>query len=212
VPWLCAYTGARVNELTQLRRKDVLEGTIVHKEDGREVEKTYYFIRITPEAGNQKTRTFREVPLHDHLIEQGFIEFVKQCEQGPLFYSTKCQKQGVSGQNPTYARVGQSIAAWVRRLGIDHPDVQPNHGWRHRFKTIGRRCRMDSALLDAIQGHAQANEGGAYVEFPWDALKPEIDKHPRYEVVAAETTDRRKTRHNKDRGSNPSSEAPEGAV
>jgi integrase len=212
VPWLCAYTGARVNEITQLRRKDVLEDTIVHKEDGREVEKTYYFIRITPEAGNQKSRTFREVPLHDHLMEQGFIEFVKRCEQGPLFYSTKRQKQGVSGQNPTYARVGQSIAVWVRGLGIKDPFIQPNHAWRHRFKTLGRLHGMDSAKLDAIQGHAQANEGGSYGEFPAASLKPEIDKLPRYEVVAAETTDRRKTRHSKDRANNPSSEAPEGAV
>nr|WP_244626932.1 tyrosine-type recombinase/integrase [Microvirga tunisiensis] len=209
VPWLCAYTGARVNEITQLRRKDVLEGTLVREEEGRQVEKTYYFIRITPEAGSQKNHTFREVPLHDHLIEQGFIDFVKRCEQEPLFYSTRRQKKGVTGYNPTYARVGQSIAVWVRGLGIDHPDVRPNHAWRHRFKTIGRRCGMDSAKLDAIQGHAQADEGGSYGGFPWDSLKSEIDKHPRYEVVAAETTDRRKTRHSKDRASNPSPEAPD---
>jgi hypothetical protein len=62
---------------------------------------------------------------------------------------------------------------------------------------------MDSAKLDAIQGHAQANEGGAYGEFPPDTLKPEIDKHPWYEVVAAEMTDRRKIRHRKKRASKP---------
>ena len=95
---------------------------------------------------------------------------------------------------------------------IDHPDVQPNHGWRHRFKTIGRRCGIDTALLDAIQGHAQANEGGSYGEFPWDALEPEIDKQPRYKVVAAEAPDRRKTRRSKDQSNSPSPEAPEVAV
>jgi integrase len=119
------------------------------------------------------------------LVEQGFIDFVLKAGKGPLFYSTERQKEGVSGQNPTYARVGQSIAEWVRGLGIDDPDVSPNHGWRHRFKTMGRRCGMDSAKLDAIQGHAQANEGG------------------RYKVVAAETTDRRRTRRSKERTSNP---------
>jgi len=62
---------------------------------------------------------------------------------------------------------------------------------------------MDSAKLDAIQGHAQANEGGGYGEFPSDALKPEIDKHPRYEVTAVETTDGRRTRWSKDRANSP---------
>lgn len=197
VPWLCAYTGARVNEITQLRGRDVLEDAIVRVEGGRVVEEPYYFIRITPEAGNVKTRRFREVPLHGHLVEQGFVAFVRRRGQGPLFYAPERQKKGVSGQNPTYVRVGQALAEWVRGLGIEDPAVAPNHGWRHRFKTMGRRCGMDSAKLDAIQGHAQANEGGHYGGFPPDALKPEIDKHPRYEVVAAATTDGRRGRRRK---------------
>jgi integrase len=39
VPWLCAYTGARPGEITQLRGADVIEQNGVHA------------IRITPEAG-----------------------------------------------------------------------------------------------------------------------------------------------------------------
>ncbi|QRM36046.1 DUF6538 domain-containing protein [Microvirga sp. VF16] len=69
VPWLCAYTGARVNEITQLRGQDVYQGSLVQKENGCEVEVPYYFIKITPEAGRVKNRRFREVPLHDHLVE-----------------------------------------------------------------------------------------------------------------------------------------------
>jgi len=64
VPWLCAYTGARVNEIGQLRGQDVqqMEGI--------------WTIRITPEAGTVKNKAARIVPLHAHLIEQGFIEVV----------------------------------------------------------------------------------------------------------------------------------------
>ncbi|QRM36045.1 hypothetical protein [Microvirga sp. VF16] len=62
---------------------------------------------------------------------------------------------------------------------------------------------MDSAKLDVIQGHAPANEGGRYGTFRPATLKSEIDKHPRYDVVAAETTDRRKTRRSKERASKP---------
>lgn len=51
--------------------------------DGREVEETFYAINIAPEAGCVKTGGFRSVPMHDHLVEQGFIDFVLQRDKGP---------------------------------------------------------------------------------------------------------------------------------
>jgi integrase len=60
VPWICAYTGARVNEITQLRKQDI-----------RMVEGTWAF-RVTPEAGRVKTGGARDVPIPTHLVEWGF--------------------------------------------------------------------------------------------------------------------------------------------
>ena len=74
-PWLCAYSGARSGEITQLRGIDVVT------QDGIDA------IRITPDAGTQKTRKPRTVPLHAHLIEQGFLTFAKSVGRGPLFYN-----------------------------------------------------------------------------------------------------------------------------
>ncbi|KQU34147.1 integrase [Methylobacterium sp. Leaf94] len=178
VPWLCAYSGARVNEITQLRAQDV------------RLSEGVWVMDITPEAGTTKTNDSREVPLHDHLVEQGFLDFVRSKGSGPLFYSVERQR-GASAANPTYVKVGGKLAEWVRALGVDDENVQPNHAWRHRFKTVGRRIGIDSAKLDAIQGHAAASEGDGYGDFPPDALKPEIDKIPRYEVIAGPTVDRR---------------------
>jgi integrase len=73
VPWVCAYTGARVGEVTQLRGVDVLPNENA--------------MRITPEAGTTKTKRAYKVPLHEHLIEQGFLEFAKASGKGPLFYN-----------------------------------------------------------------------------------------------------------------------------
>jgi hypothetical protein len=42
-------------------------------------------MRLTPEAGTIKTRKPMAVPLHDHIIAQGFLGFVAQRGQGPLF-------------------------------------------------------------------------------------------------------------------------------
>ena len=54
VPWLAAYTGARVGELAQLRKQDVAP-----VEKGR-----WWTIRLTPEAGTIKTNEARTVVLH----------------------------------------------------------------------------------------------------------------------------------------------------
>jgi hypothetical protein len=79
-------------------------------------------------------------------------------------------------------KMGERLAKWVRSLGIE--GVQPNHGWRHRFKTVARSVRMDSEARDAIQGHAPQTEGQAYGEWPLDALRAEVDKLGRYQVTA----------------------------
>jgi integrase len=180
VPWLCAYTGARVNEITQLRTCDVL--TV----DGIPC------IRITPEAGTVKTAKKRTVPLHPHLIEMKFVEFAHTKKgETPLFYSLKRQRNR-DRKNPTYASVGNKLAAWVRGLGIKDADVAPNHGWRHRFKTEGRRAKMIWLILDAIQGHAPRTEGEDYGEVPPDVMLPEILKYPKYEIVAGERRDGRR--------------------
>src|SRR5262249_52170583 len=55
VPWLLAYTGARVRELTQLRAQDIEQRTCGP------------ILLITPDAGPVKTRKARAVPVHPHL-------------------------------------------------------------------------------------------------------------------------------------------------
>jgi integrase len=73
--WLCAYTGARPGEVCQLRAEDVVETP------------SGWAIHITPDAGRVKTGEARTVPLHEHLIEQGFVTFART-KAGPLFYDS----------------------------------------------------------------------------------------------------------------------------
>src|SRR5262249_44061435 len=54
VPWLCAYSGARAGEVTQLRGADV------------EKRGSFYFMKLMPDAGTIKTKKARVVPLHQH--------------------------------------------------------------------------------------------------------------------------------------------------
>jgi integrase len=179
VPWLCAYSGARVNEITQLRVQDIC------------LSEGIWVMKVSSDAGTVKTSEGREVPLHGHVIEQGFLDFVRSKRSGPLFYETNPRRRA-SAANPPYVKVGGKLAEWVRAIGVTDTNVQPNHGWRHRFKTVGRGVGIESAKLDAIQGHAPRTEGEEYGGFLPTALKPEIEKIPRYDVVPAAALDRRK--------------------
>jgi integrase len=169
VPWLCAYTGARVGEMSQLRAEDVKLA------DG------HWIVHITPEAGSVKDGRARDVPLHPHLIEQGFIEVVEKLE-GPLFYSPSRHRGGKDG-NPQYKKVGERLAAWVRELGVDDPHLQPNHAWRHRFKKQSRRSKFHPDTANAIQGHRPRTDSEGYGEYgDLEAMVEAIERFPRYEV------------------------------
>ena len=169
IPWLCAYTGARVGEMAQLRAEDVTET------DG------VWALRITPEAGSTKSGNARVVPLHPHLIEQGFPAVATKKGKGPLFYNPKLSRGG-SDSNPHYKKIGERLGAWVRKLGVNDPDVQPNHAWRHLFKTQARLVRMDPEAREAIPGHAQTTEGQKYGVYPLPTLAEEVAKLPRFQV------------------------------
>jgi integrase len=169
IPWLCAYTGARVDEMAQLRAEDVTQV------DG------VWTIHITPEAGGTKSGDARLVAMHPHLIEQGFPLVVKNAD-GPIFYDPSASRGG-SGAHPMSKKVGQHIAEWVRKeVGVTDKRVQPNHGWRHRFKTVARECRMIPEIRDYIQGHVPRNEGEGYGDKSSKATLAEIALHPKYEV------------------------------
>ncbi|WP_375779094.1 hypothetical protein ACE103_08695 [Bradyrhizobium sp. ma5] len=129
IPWICAYTGARVNEITPLTGHDFF------MRDGIPM------IRIR--AGNSKTRKFREVPIHSDLLGQGLFRFAKARGVRPLFYDPK-RSRGGKDSNPHYKKVGERLAEWVCSLGVNDPRVQPNHGWRHRFSSVARLSLLSS--------------------------------------------------------------------
>lgn len=170
VPWICAYTGARVNEITQLRAQDV-----------REI-KGHWTILITPAAGRQKSKKARIVPLHSHLVEQGFPAVASAKGEGPLFYNPTRARSGNTSSLST--KMGERLASWVRTLGVDDPNVQPNHAWRHLFKTLARDHGLDADAREAIPGHAHGTEGRKYGSTEVPFLAGEIEKLPRFSSVA----------------------------
>lgn len=162
VPWLCAYSGARVAEICQLRREDIVE-----------IDRIWCF-KIDPQAGSIKTAgSERAVPLHPALIEAKFLDFVRKVKKGPLFIDLPEDRFGSRGGNGT-----KVLGRWVRNLGLKDERLAPNHSWRHRLKTLGRRHGLAPDIVDAITGHQRKTVADTYGEFPMDALHREISKIP----------------------------------
>lgn len=120
-PWLAAYSGARIQELTGLKAEDIQE------EGGVWV---MHFHKT-------KTGQPRTVPTHEHLIEMGFIDFVKNRKTGPLFYDPK--RSTGKAKTPQSEQRAIKLADWVRTQTKLDKAVDPNHGWRH-LQDEGSRC------------------------------------------------------------------------
>jgi integrase len=189
VMWLCAYSGARAGEITQLRGSDVVK------------RGTFYAMSLTPEAGTIKSKQARVVPLHEHLIEQGFIEFVQQQGKGPLFYNAaKAQSAAHDPLNPkqvpaakTRARLGE----WVRDLGVIDTELSPTHGWRHTFKQTADRAGIPEKVHDAITGHVATTEGRKYGKPTVEDMAKALKKFPRYALKVEQADEPRKRRGGK---------------
>lgn len=167
-PWLCAFTGARVTEVLQLRKSDVRTASDI----------TY--VRITSEAGRVKGKMYRDVPLHPQLVEIGFLDFVSKSSEGPLFHSPDADPKRAPAQAAS-SRVGK----WLHSEGLVPEGVQPNHGWRHRFKTLAREAGLDPHVVDSIQGHTGRTASDGYGDVRLGTKLAAISKLQHYEVHEA---------------------------
>ncbi|CDN57054.1 Phage integrase family recombinase (plasmid) [Neorhizobium galegae bv. officinalis bv. officinalis str. HAMBI 1141] len=165
VPWLCAYSGSRVGELVQLRKADF-------RQEGKA-----WIMQVTPEAGTVKGKEYRDIPIHEHLLELGFIDYVREAKGEYLFMDLK--------PDAVFEGVWQSkknrLSEFVREH-VKDPNVAPNHGWRHTFKSKGFEAGIQEKVLDALCGHAPTSVGRSYGSV---TLKTKVDalaQFPRYAV------------------------------
>lgn len=167
VPLLCAFTGARVAEITQLRKADFRKEGDVH------------VARITPEAGSTKTGQWRDVPLHRQIIALGFLDYLKSAPDGPLFHNATDPAKFTYHAKKMANRLGE----WLQDSRLVPEGIQPSHGWRHRLKTIGREVGIQDRVLDAIQGHAPRTAGDNYGDITIKTKADAIERLPDYELT-----------------------------
>ncbi len=163
IPLLCRYTGARLSEIAQLDQSDV----------GCDENGIHYLNIRRGEGQSIKTdSSLRHIPIPEHILELGFLEFVDRAK-GRLFSGL------TSG---TYGKYSGAFSKWwsakVKTKGI--AISQPTHAFRHAFKTEMRVLGVSDSVSDSITGHAAKSEGGRYCgPVPLKAKKEAIDKLPK---------------------------------
>lgn len=168
VPWLCAYSGARVAEICQLRVEDVFQSEGI------------WCLKLDPEAGSLKNEgSERTIPLHPAILDIGFMNFVDGIKSGPLFKDVAPDRFGSRGGNGT-----KVLSRWVRSLGLTDTRLSPNHSWRHRLKTLARRYGLAPDIVNALTGHNPESVGDRYGEYPVTALDRELRKIPALQLDA----------------------------
>lgn len=166
LPWLAAATGARIGELAQAWGSNVV--TV----DGVTV------LRIVPapDAGSLKTESSeRTVPLHSALIAEGFMDYVREKGDGPLFYK---RSSGREGTRHASKGVANHLSEWVREQGFTDPRKAPNHALRHWWKSAAFRAGVADSIADHLQGHASPSVASRYRHFDVPTLAKAVEAIP----------------------------------
>lgn len=162
VPLIALATGARLEELCQLRVADIY----VDQEHGP-------LLRITDEGDEQTLKTAssrRIIPIHHELVRAGLLDYHEAIsERGYdwLFPALEPDHDGRRG-----GTFGQGFSRWLRGTRgcciLDRRVVF--HSFRHTFKTLCRESGLSEELHDALTGHAGQTVGRTYGHMPISAL------------------------------------------
>lgn len=167
LPWIMAYTGARIGEASQLRKEDISpDGSIP-------------FLKIADDEADQSLKTeasYRELPIHRALAKEGFLKFVAAAPAGPLFSDLRVSKHGTRSDAAT-----DKYMHWLRNVVGIKDKLIVSHSWRHRVETQLSELEIPIDVAHAITGRANAGSRATYlhgislkVKAKWIEKLPEV--------------------------------------
>lgn len=154
VPALALYTGARAEELCQLRTDDVIEvGGIACLNLTRFDQSG----RVVQDKRFKNKHSERIVPLHDELVRAGFHTFVDRCDpDGRLFPALQKGSKGNHSHN-----MSKWFGRFMDSIGFKDPALV-FHSFRHGFRDACRDADIRDELSHALGGWAALNQGQRY--------------------------------------------------
>ncbi|WP_088332810.1 site-specific integrase [Lacimicrobium sp. SS2-24] len=169
LPVLGLYTGARLNELCQLQRKDIL------KVDG------CWCISINDEGTNQILKSVsskRVIPIHEKLLSLGFIDYVNSAAPAPnsmVFPDLKLL-------NERYSHTPSRWFSNIKNRVLDDSGRKSFHSFRHTFVDyLYNKLKLQgNPLVKALLGHSDSEitsgvYGSSFVVEDLDQIVQSVD-------------------------------------
>lgn len=161
LPLLALYTGARREELGQLRPSDVVEDGYLGPDDD---ERTAWVISIVHDKAAglrlKNAGSERVVPVHADLLTLGFDRYVrkaKDAKQVRLFPDLKPNRDG----NVT-EKWGEWFSLYRREVcGVEDRKIV-FHSFRHAFKDNARAVDMPEGVQRQLMGHSGGDVADKY--------------------------------------------------
>lgn len=160
LPLLALFTGARLEELGQLRIIDLIDE--VYPTEGEAFSQAK-FIHIRSDAGDglkvKNAGSVRKVPVHSDLIRSGFLRFVehqKTLGHERLFSDLKPDKY-----ERLTAKWGEWFGRYRKECGISHKGLV-FHSFRHTFKHWARHVGIIEGVQRQIMGHSAKDVADGY--------------------------------------------------
>lgn len=145
IPVLAYYTGARLAELVQIIKEDI-KFSKTHNCWYIDINDNYHpGVRFQKHLKN--SNSIRKIPLHDDLIDIGFIEFI--------FNRTSIQvyKELCDLKHPADA-FSKSFTRYLKSIDIHIPVRKTFHSFRHTFITSLINYKVSPLVLGTITGHS----------------------------------------------------------
>jgi integrase len=162
---ICVFSGARLDEPGSARLEDIE----VDVATGIPFIRYAEFMR--PNNGNKRSLKgvfARKVPLHQTILDAGFMGYVDELRANGEFYLFP--QLNHDADDPT-----GSFGSWFGRhcralnaslegaagTGLDDPK-KDFHSFRHTFKRACRRARIGKNVYDALMGHSHGDVSDGY--------------------------------------------------
>jgi integrase len=164
LPWIAAYSGARLGELAQLLTKDVRQ---IHGVWCLHITREGSRLKSTKTGGSE-----RVVPVHSELIKLGFIAYhAKMVERGEeqLFPELRADTRGFFSRTPS-----RFFAGYFKRISVKGDKSHNFHSFRHGSADAFRRAGFLDEQFGPLLGHTKSTTTGRYGVLPEGPLRDRV--------------------------------------
>lgn len=150
IPLIALYTGARLEEIGQLKQKDIAK-----------TKGGLFYFDINEKDSDKKLKTkssIRKIPIHPILIKLGLLDFIYGDKSGSDFFIFP---NLVPIENRRTHSVSKWFGGYKRQCGIDDP-LKVFHSFRHTLKDACRSAGVPEDMHQQLTGHSNHNVGRRY--------------------------------------------------